>query len=92
VAVVSLYLRRPPTAYQAPQDAQYGPLLDAANAALTLDDQKAKLQQLMALVSQNVGGVPIAYVPAAAVGTSKVHDVSMTASPLDPQHRAFLDA
>ena len=42
VAVVSLYLRRPPTAYQAPQDPQYGPLLDAANAALSVEEQKAK--------------------------------------------------
>jgi hypothetical protein len=46
----------------------------------------------MAIASENVAGGPIAYLSVAAVSGTKVHDVSMTASPLDPQHRAWIEA
>jgi hypothetical protein len=54
--------------------------------------QNAKLRELMAIASENVAGAPIAYLSVAAVSSSKVHNVSMTACPLDPQHRAWIEA
>jgi len=92
IGVASLYFRRPPTTYQTPADPRYPQLLADAEVALDADTQNAKLKQLMALASENVVGAPIAYLAVAAVSTSKVHDISMTASPLDPQHRAWMEA
>ena len=92
VGVASLYFRRPPTTYQTPADPRYPQLLAEAEVALDAETQNAKLKQLMALASDDVAGAPIAYLAVAAVSTAKVHDVSMTASPLDPQHRAWIEA
>jgi peptide/nickel transport system substrate-binding protein len=91
VAVASLYLKRPPTAYQPPSDPKYATLLDEANVATDLSAQNAKLKELMALTAENIAGIPVAYVAAAALSTSKVHDVSMTAAPLDPLHRTWTE-
>lgn len=92
IGVASLYFRRPPTTYQIPADPRYAQLLGEAEVALDADTQNSKLKQLMTIASENVAGVPIAYLAVAAVSTAKVHDVSMTASPLDPQHRAWIEA
>jgi peptide/nickel transport system substrate-binding protein len=92
IGVASLYFRRPPTTYQTPADPRYPQLLAEAEVALDADTQNAKLKQLMQLASDNVVGAPIAYLAVAAVSTAKVHDVSMTASPLDPQHRVWIEA
>jgi ABC-type transport system substrate-binding protein len=92
IGVASLYFRRPPTTYQTPADPRFPQLLAEAEVALDADTQNAKLKQLMTFASESVAGVPIAYLAVAAVSTSKVHDVSMTASPLDPQHRAWIEA
>jgi peptide/nickel transport system substrate-binding protein len=92
IGVASLYFRRPPTTYQSPPDPRYGQLLGEAEVALDLTAQNAKLKQLMQLSAENFAGVPIAYLSVAAVSTAKVHDISMTASPLDPQHRAWIEA
>lgn len=92
IGVASLYFRRPPTTYQSPPDPRYGQLLAEAEVALDLNTQSAKLKQLMQVSSENVAGVPIAYLSVAALSSVKVHDISMTASPLDPQHRAWIEA
>jgi len=92
IGVASLYFRRPPTTYQTPADPRFPQLLGEAEVALDAETQNAKLKQLMTLASESVAGVPIAYLAVAAVSTAKVHDVSMTASPLDPQHRAWIEA
>jgi peptide/nickel transport system substrate-binding protein len=92
IGVASLYFRRPPTTYQAPPDPRYAQLLQEAEVATNADAQNAKLKQLMAIASENVVGGPIAYLSVAAVSGAKVHDISMTASPLDPQHRAWIEA
>jgi peptide/nickel transport system substrate-binding protein len=92
IAVASLYFRRPPTTYHSPSDPRYAQLLGEAETALDLTVQNAKLKQVMQISADNVAGVPIAYLATAAVSTAKVHDVSMTASPLDPQHRAWIEA
>jgi peptide/nickel transport system substrate-binding protein len=92
IGVASLYFRRPPTTYQAPADPRYAQLLQDAEVATSADAQNAKLKELMAIASDNVVGAPIAYLSVAAVSGSKVHDISMTASPLDPQHRAWIEA
>lgn len=92
IGVASLYFRRPPTTYQIPADPRYGQLLGEAEVALDAETQNSKLKQLMAIASENIAGVPIAYLSVAAISSAKVHDVSMTASPLDPQHRAWVEA
>ena len=92
IGVASLYFRRPPTTYQSPPDPRYAQLLGEAELALDLNTQNAKLKQVMQISAENVAGVPIAYLSVAAVSTAKVHDISMTASPLDPQHRAWIEA
>lgn len=92
IGVVSLYFRRPATTYQTPPDPRYGQLIGEAETALDLATQGAKLKQLMQIASDNVVGVPIAYLSVGAVSTTKIHDLSVTASPLDPQHRAWIEA
>ena len=92
IGVASLYFRRPPTSYQSPPDPRYAQLLGEAETALDLNTQNAKLKQVMQISADNVAGVPIAYLSVAAVSIAKVHDISMTASPLDPQHRAWIEA
>ena len=92
IGVASLYFRRPPTTYQTPADPRYAQLLQEAEVALDADTQNSKLKQLMQIASDNVAGAPIAYLAVAAVSNAKVHDISMTASPLDPQHRAWIEA
>ena len=92
IGVASLYFRRPTTTYQSPPDPRYGQLLSEAEVALDINTQNAKLKQLMQLSAENVAGVPIAYLSVAAVSIAKVRNISMTASPLDPQHRAWIEA
>ena len=92
IGVASLYFRRPPTTYQAPADPRYATLLAEAEVALDLSTQNAKLKQLMQIATENVARAPIAHLAVAAVSVAKVHDISMTASPLDPQHRAWIEA
>lgn len=92
VGVASLYFRRPPTTYQCPPDPRYATLLGEADVALDVATQNAKLSQVMQIATENVAGAPIAYISVAAVSTAKVHDISMTSSPLDPQHRAWIEA
>lgn len=92
VAIASLYLRRPLTAYQPPYRGVFRKLLEEAAVSLSVDERDRKLKRLMALTSQYVSGIPIAYSYAGAVGTAKVRDVSNSASPVDPQNRAWIEA
>lgn len=66
--------------------------MQEAEVALDADTQNAKLKQLMQIATDNVAGAPIAYLSVATVSTTKVHDISMTASPPGPQHRAWMEA
>lgn len=92
VGIASLYLRRPLTAYQPPSRGVFRKLLEEAAVSLSADERDRKLRRLMALTSQYVSGIPIAYSYAGAVGTAKVRDVSNSASPTDPQNRAWIES
>lgn len=92
IGVVSLYFRRPPTTYQTPPDPRYIQLISEAESATELSTQSAKLKELMQIASDNVVGAPIAYLSVGAVSSAKIRDISVTASPLDPQHRAWIEA
>lgn len=91
VAIASLYFRRPPTAYP-PLRGVFRKLLDEAAVSPSAAERDRKLRRLMALSSQYVSGIPIAYSYAGAAGTAKVRSVSNSASPIDPQNRAWIES
>lgn len=92
VGIASLYLRRPPTAYQPPSRGVFRKLLEEAAVSLSVEQRDRRLRRLMALTSQYVSGIPIAYSYAGAVGTSKVRNFSNSAAPVDPQNRAWIES
>lgn len=67
-------------------------LLKEAAVSPNAASRDRKLRRVMALTSQYVSGIPIAYTRAAAAGSAKVRGVSISASPLDPQNRAWIES
>lgn len=93
VPIAALYFGRPPgSPYDSPIRGSFKKLLKEAAVSLDNRQRDAKLRRLMALSAQWVSGIPIAHSFASAVGLSKVRNFSVSAAPIDPAHRTWMES
>lgn len=91
VAVASLYLNRSPAQYAIPTQPEYSELIGEARVATDTAVVDAKMRELMALASEDIAGIPIAYAAPGVLSRAGVHDIDLSASAIAPQNQAWVE-
>lgn len=89
-AVAALYFNPVPGDATPPDTETFRKQVLSAQSATSLSQQNDEMVALMQDSAKAVAGIPVAYAASAALSRANVHDLAVSAAPIDPQNRAWI--